>query len=215
MAVTVTAVVLTLIGLGLFGFGSQLVMLGGSFYYVLSGLAFLLTAVLLFKRNRAALHVYAVFIVATLAWAIWEVGFDWWQLGPRGGIVILIGLWLLVPWVRKPLGFASPTGLRYGPNAWPLALSVLASIVVAGYSMAQDPHDTAGSLPQETTSAAPAYGGNVPDGDWHQYGRTPYGQRYSPLTQVNVDNVSQLKEAWRYQTGDVKLPDDVGKPPTR
>ncbi len=211
MAVTVTAVVLTLIGLGLFGFGSQLIMLGGSFYYVLSGLAFLLTAVLLFKRNRAALHVYAVFIVATLAWAIWEVGFDWWQLGPRGGIVILIGLWLLVPWVRKPLGFASPTGLRYGPNAWPLALSVLASIVVAGYSMAQDPHDMAGSLPQETASATPAYGGNVPDGDWHQYGRTPYGQRYSPLTQVNVDNVSQLKEAWRYQTGDVKLPDDVGE----
>ncbi|NSZ60343.1 glucose/quinate/shikimate family membrane-bound PQQ-dependent dehydrogenase [Agrobacterium tumefaciens] len=211
MAVTVTAVVLTLIGLGLFGFGSQLIMLGGSFYYVLSGLAFLLTAVLLFKRNRAALHVYAVFIVATLAWAIWEVGFDWWQLGPRGGIVILIGLWLLVPWVRKPLGFASPTGLRYGPNAWPLALSVLASIVVAGYSMAQDPHDTAGSLPQETASATPAYGGNVPEGDWHQYGRTPYGQRYSPLTQVNVENVSQLKEAWRYQTGDVKLPDDVGE----
>ncbi|MGG2474083.1 glucose/quinate/shikimate family membrane-bound PQQ-dependent dehydrogenase, partial [Rhizobium sp. BR5] len=211
MAVTVTAVFLSLIGLALFGFGSELVMLGGSFYYVLSGLAFLLTAVLLFKRNRAALHVYAVFIVATLAWAIWEVGFDWWQLGPRGGVIILIGLWLLVPWVRKPLGFSSPTGLNYGPNAWPLALSVLASVAVAGYSMAQDPHDKAGSLPQETVSAAPVYGGDVPDGEWHQYGRTPYGQRYSPLTQVNVDNVSQLKEAWRYQTGDVKLPDDVGE----
>ncbi|AYM64917.1 glucose/quinate/shikimate family membrane-bound PQQ-dependent dehydrogenase [Agrobacterium fabrum] len=211
MAVTVTAVILTLIGLALFGFGSQLVMLGGSFYYLLSGLAFLLTAVLLFKRNRAALHVYAVFIVATLAWAVWEVGFDWWQLGPRGGVIILIGLWLLVPWVRKPLGFSSPTGLSYGPNAWPLVLSVLASFAVAGYSMAQDPHDQAGSLPQEIASAAPVYGGEVSDGDWHQYGRTPYGQRYSPLTQVNVDNVSQLKEAWRYQTGDVKLPDDVGE----
>lgn len=211
MAVTVTAVILTLIGLALFGFGSQLVMLGGSFYYLLSGLAFLLTAVLLFKRNRAALHVYAVFIVATLAWAVWEVGFDWWQLGPRGGVIILIGLWLLVPWVRKPLGFSSPTGLSYSPNAWPLVLSVLASFAVAGYSMAQDPHDQAGSLPQEIASAAPVYGGEVPDGDWHQYGRTPYGQRYSPLTQVNVDNVSQLKEAWRYQTGDVKLPDDVGE----
>ncbi|WCJ64797.1 glucose/quinate/shikimate family membrane-bound PQQ-dependent dehydrogenase [Agrobacterium tumefaciens] len=211
MAVTVTAVILTLIGLALFGFGSQLVMLGGSFYYLLSGLAFLATAVLLFNRNRAALHVYAVFIVATLAWAVWEVGFDWWQLGPRGGVIILIGLWLLVPWVRKPLGFSSPTGLSYGPNAWPLVLSVLASFAVAGYSMAQNPHDQAGSLPQEIASAAPVYGGEVPDGDWHQYGRTPYGQRYSPLTQVNVDNVSQLKEAWRYQTGDVKLPDDVGE----
>ncbi|TRA98294.1 MULTISPECIES: glucose/quinate/shikimate family membrane-bound PQQ-dependent dehydrogenase [Rhizobium/Agrobacterium group] len=211
MAVTVTAVILTLIGLALFGFGSQLVMLGGSFYYVLSGLAFLLTAILLFQRNRAALHVYAVFIVATLAWAVWEVGFDWWQLGPRGGIIILIGVWMLVPWVRKPLGFSSPTGLSYGPNAWPLVLSVLASMAVAGYSMAQDPHDQAGSLPQEIALATPDLGGNVPDADWHQYGRTPYGQRYSPLTQVNVDNVSQLKEAWRYQTGDVKLPDDVGE----
>ncbi|WP_418137736.1 glucose/quinate/shikimate family membrane-bound PQQ-dependent dehydrogenase [Agrobacterium sp. El2ro-1b] len=211
MAVTVTAVILTLIGLALFGFGSQLVMLGGSFYYLLSGLAFLATAVLLFNRNRAALHVYAVFIGATLAWAVWEVGFDWWQLGPRGGVIILIGLWLLVPWVRKPLGFSSPTGLSYGPNAWPLVLSVLASFAVAGYSMAQDPHDQAGSLPQEIASAAPVYGGEVPDGDWHHYGRTPYGQRYSPLTQVNIDNVSQLKEAWRYQTGDVKLPDDVGE----
>ena len=85
----------------------------------------------------------ALLILASLAWAVYEVGFDWWQLGPRGGLIILIGLWLLVPWVRKPLGFASPTGLNYGPNAWPLALSVLASIVVAGYSMAQDPHDNA------------------------------------------------------------------------
>ena len=69
----------------MFGFGSQLVMLGGSFYYALSGLAFVLTAFLLFKRDRSALHVYAVLIVATLGWALWEVGFDWWQLGPRVG----------------------------------------------------------------------------------------------------------------------------------
>ncbi|UXS03956.1 glucose/quinate/shikimate family membrane-bound PQQ-dependent dehydrogenase [Agrobacterium tumefaciens] len=211
MAVTVTAVILTLIGLALFGFGSQLVMLGGSFYYALSGLAFVLTAVLLFKRSKFALHVYAVLILATLVWAIWEVGFDWWQLGPRGGVIILIGLWLLTPWIKKPLGFASPTGTVYGPNAWPLALSVLIAIIVAGYSMTQDPHNQSGELPQEKLVSAPVYGGDVPDNEWHQYGRTPYGQRYSPLTQITVDNVSQLKEVWRYQTGDVKLPDDVGE----
>ncbi|MDS7594104.1 glucose/quinate/shikimate family membrane-bound PQQ-dependent dehydrogenase [Agrobacterium tumefaciens] len=211
MAVTATAVILTLMGLALFGFGSQLAMLGGSFYYVLSGLAFVLTAGLLFKRDRSALHAYAVLIVATLAWAIWEVGFDWWQLGPRGGIIILIGMWLLTPWIKRPLGFSSPTGTMYGPNAWPLAVSVLAAILVAGYSMAQDPHDQAGTLSQEQLVSSPVYGGNVPDNEWHQYGRTPYGQRYSPLAQINTDNVSQLKEVWRYQTGDVKLPDDVGE----
>ncbi len=51
----------------------------------------------------------------------------------------------------------------------------------------------------------------MPEGDWHQYGRTPYGQRYSPLAQITPENVSSLKVAWQYQTGDVKRPDDVGE----
>ena len=51
----------------------------------------------------------------------------------------------------------------------------------------------------------------MPDGEWHQYGRTPFGQRYSPLTEITTENVSSLKVAWQYQTGDVKLPDDVGE----
>ena len=43
------------------------------------------------------------------------------------------------------------------------------------------------------------------------YGRTPYGQRYSPLDQITTDNVANLQPAWTYQTGDVKRPDDVGE----
>src|SRR3546814_20059908 len=54
-------------------------------------------------------------------------------------------------------------------------------------------------------------GNEVPPGEWHQYGRTNFGQRYSPLDQVNVDNVASLEEVWRYETGDVKLPDDGGE----
>ncbi|WHA43033.1 glucose/quinate/shikimate family membrane-bound PQQ-dependent dehydrogenase [Agrobacterium larrymoorei] len=211
MAITFTAVVLTLIGLAIFGFGSQLVMLGGSFYYVLAGLAFVVTAILLFKRNKAALHFYALFVLATLGWAVWEVGFDWWQLGPRGGLIIVIGIWLLMPWIRKPLGFVSPTGIRYGANAVPLLAVVIASIGVAAFAMTQDPHDQEGNLPTEIVNNSPSYGNPVPDNEWHQYGRTSYGQRYSPLTQINTENVGELKEAWRYQTGDVKLPQDVGE----
>jgi quinoprotein glucose dehydrogenase len=211
MAVTSTAVILTLIGLAIFGFGSQLVMLGGSFYYALAGIAFVVTAVLLFQRNKAALHFYAAFVLATLIWALWEVGFDWWQLGPRGGFIILIGMWLLMPWIRKPLGFTSPTGISYGANAVPLLTAVLVSVGAAAFAMTQDPHDLQGDLSSEIVSASPSYGNDVPDGEWHQYGRTSYGQRYSPLTQINADNVGQLKEAWRYRTGDVKLPNDVGE----
>ncbi len=37
--------------------------------------------------------------------------------------------------------------------------------------------------------------------DWPLYGRTHNNQRFSPLTQINSDNVGRLKLAWRYRTG--------------
>ncbi|WP_439873171.1 glucose/quinate/shikimate family membrane-bound PQQ-dependent dehydrogenase [Rhizobium leguminosarum] len=211
MAIIVTSIFFIIIGLALGGGGLWLVTLGGSVFYLFAGLMFVITAGLLLMRKAVALWVYAVLVVAALAWAIWEVGFDWWQLGPRGGMIILLGLWLLTPWIRRPLGLRSPTGITYAANPWPLAVPVILAILVALYSMTTDPHDLAGELPKDMVAANPAFGGSVPDGDWHQYGRTPFGQRYSPLDQITAQNVSTLKEAWRYQTGDVKLPDDVGE----
>ena len=35
--------------------------------------------------------------------------------------------------------------------------------------------------------------------DWPAWGRDPGNQRHSPLTQINVDNVSTLVPAWRYE----------------
>ncbi|ANK84895.1 MULTISPECIES: glucose/quinate/shikimate family membrane-bound PQQ-dependent dehydrogenase [unclassified Rhizobium] len=211
MALVITSILFIIIGVALGGGGLWLVMLGGSVFYLFAGLMFLITAALLLMRKAVALWVYAVLVVAALAWAIWEVGFDWWQLGPRGGVIILLGLWLLTPWIRRPLGFRSPTGIVYGANPWPLAVPVILAILVAVYSMTTDPHDLAGDLPKDAVAANPAFGGSVPDGEWHQYGRTPFGQRYSPLDQINVGNVSTLTEAWRYQTGDVKRPEDISE----
>ena len=39
--------------------------------------------------------------------------------------------------------------------------------------------------------------------DWPVYGGSKAGQRYSPLTQINRDNVKQLKVAWTYDTGEI------------
>lgn len=211
MLLVLTAVLIAIIGLVLTGGGGWLLSLGGSPYYLVTGLAFLVTAILLFRRSAAAIWLYALIILGSLGWAIYEVGFDWWQLGPRGGVIVLLGLWLMLPAIRRPLGFASPTGTPYPASALPLAIAVVVAIGVAGYSLTQDPHDVAGTLPTDIVNATPALGGNVPSGEWHQYGRTQYGQRYSPLDQINTDNVSTLKVAWQYQTGDVKLPDDVGE----
>jgi quinoprotein glucose dehydrogenase len=206
--VMLTSLILALIGLFLTAGGLWLMVLGGSFFYLFGGLMFLLTALLLYSGSRTALWAYAFLVLAALMWAVWEVGFDWWQLAPRGGIVILVGLWLLTPWARRPQAARNRRWLS--ADVLPLAATVLLAIIVAVYSMTTQPHDIAGKLPTQRLASADL-GGNVPPGDWHQYGRTPFGQRYSPLEQITPDNISTLKVAWQYQTGDVKLPDDVGE----
>jgi len=44
---------------------------------------------------------------------------------------------------------------------------------------------------------------SVTDGNWPYYGRDAGGMRYSPLTQINRENVAKLKVAWVFHTGDV------------
>ncbi|MEZ2330454.1 glucose/quinate/shikimate family membrane-bound PQQ-dependent dehydrogenase [Mesorhizobium sp. RCC_202] len=203
MAVVITSLVLFLIGLILGGGGIWLAVLGGSWYYVVSGLVFLITAWLLFRRRSTSLWLYAFFVLATLCWAVWEIGFDWWQLGPRGGVIVLVAIWLLTPWARR--GLTGPDGRA------PLILAVLASLAVAGYSMTADPHDIGGTLGMDKVTPTANLGGDMPAGEWHFYGRTPFGQRYSPLDQITPDNVAKLQPAWTYRTGDVKGPDDIGE----
>jgi quinoprotein glucose dehydrogenase len=211
MAITLTALVFLLIGAALGAGGVWLAVLGGSWYYILAGLAFLITSYFLFQKRASALLVYAILVIGTLGWAIWEIGFDWWQLAPRGGVIILLGLWLLTPWIRRGLNAGDGAQRTSWGPAVPLLLSVLAALVVAGYSMVGDPQQITGELSEEVITPEPDLGGNVPADDWHQYGRTPYGQRYSPLKEITPDNVNSLQVAWTYQTGDVKLPDDIGE----
>ncbi|RUU00764.1 glucose/quinate/shikimate family membrane-bound PQQ-dependent dehydrogenase [Mesorhizobium sp. USDA-HM6] len=201
MAVTITSLVLFLIGLVLGGGGIWLAVLGGSWYYAIAGLVVLITAWLLFRRRSTSLWLYAAFVIATLFWAVWEIGFDWWQLGPRGGVIVLIALWLLTPWARR--------GLRGSDGRAPLILAVLASLAVAGYSMTADPKDIGGSLGADKVTPTANLGGDTPAGEWHFYGRTAFGQRYSPLDRITADNVARLQPAWTYRTGDLKGPDDI------
>ncbi|MDB5613433.1 MAG: rane-bound PQQ-dependent dehydrogenase, glucose/quinate/shikimate family protein [Devosia sp.] len=205
MLIVLTSLVLAAIGLALGGLGGWLVSLGGSWYYLITGIAFLLTAYLLVRRKAEALWLYSAILVGSILWAIWEVGFDWWQLGARGGVIVVLGLWLWTPWIRNKLSGARTSGTLI------LAVANVLAVAVAIYSMTQDPQDISGSLSTEQVAATPDLGANFDDGDWQQYGRTPYGQRYSPLDQITSQNVASLVPAWTYQTGDVKLPQDVGE----
>ncbi len=42
-----------------------------------------------------------------------------------------------------------------------------------------------------------------PTDDWPYYGHDPGGMRYSPLTEINRENVGQLKVAWTFHSGDI------------
>jgi quinoprotein glucose dehydrogenase len=41
------------------------------------------------------------------------------------------------------------------------------------------------------------------DTEWPNYGNDPGGMRYSPLSDINRENVSKLKVAWVFHTGDI------------
>ena len=45
---------------------------------------------------------------------------------------------------------------------------------------------------------------NQKPGQWLAYGRTYFSQRFSPLTQINRDNVKKLGVAWAFRTYTVR-----------
>jgi quinoprotein glucose dehydrogenase len=203
-----TATVFTLIGLVLVLGGGWLIGLGGSPYYLIAGAGVAATGVLLWRRSTAALWLYGLVLIGTVIWALAEVGFNGWGLEPRLVAPIVLGLWLLLPWVRRGLGAADPQApaARYAFAAPGVAALVAIVVLVIGFLQPVGVQGTA------TASALSGQVDNsVPAGDWPFYGRTPRGDRFSPLNQINTGNVQQLKVAWTVRTGDTMRPgEDIG-----
>lgn len=201
----VVAFLAAVCGLGLFGGGIWLAILGGSLFYVLSGIALIAIATLMLRQSVFVLWLAAITILVTMVWALWEVGLDWWQLAPRGDVIVVLGILIALPWCAKTLG--QPFNRR---PAWlALAVSLVLAIVVAGVSIAVPSNDLSGTLPARSAGeVAKSAVDQIPDGDWDAYGRTNFGQRYSPLSQITPENVSKLKVAWTYHTGDIRGKND-------
>jgi len=202
----ITGIVFILIGLALTGGGAWLIALHGSLFYALAGLGIVLTGGLLIARQRSALWVYAIVVIGSVAWSIYDIRFDWWPLAARLDIIFPLGLWLLTPWITRGLGRdtlvtrKSPTGLLW--------LASLLSVIVLGIGLCSDYHDINGSLVAGAAGAVSPNDDKQPDEDWRDYGRTQFGQRYSPLTQITPANVKNLKVAWTFRTGDLSGKND-------
>ncbi len=195
---------LALIGLLLAGGGVWLILLGGSWYYLIAGLGFLITGVAFYRRRPAALLIFAAVAVASLFWAIYEVGFDWWLLAPRGGLIVLIGVLLLIAaWVGRR---RSQQQAAWRVGLYMLVAALAVSTAVALYSMTSDQRTIVGRVPDASTSTLPPSEATVPPEEWIAYGRTAGGSRYSPLATITPENVRRLQRAWEYRTGDLRDP---------
>jgi quinoprotein glucose dehydrogenase len=195
--------VMVLLGLYLVIGGIWLAAIGGSFYYVISGIALLVTAYLYKKQSVSAVWLYAAILLVTIIWSLWESGTDFWALAPRLGILFVLGAVLLVPSMFR--GMTNPTSSRKGLSVV-LVLTLLAMVV----SMFNDPQEING----EMQTAQPAESTPIPgvdEKDWPAYGRTQAGTRYSSLKQITESNVKDLEVAWTLRTGDLIGPNDSGE----
>ena len=203
---TVTALLLALMGLALAIGGGWLASLGGSWFYLAAAAALWLSAFWLMRASALAWWVLALLMLGTLVWSWWEAGLDWWAIAIRCDVPFLIGLLLLLPPYARRLAPADAAGAhaaRWAPGRMALALSLLAFAGVAVASWFVDPHRKGGTLATSPLAAA-GEPTAVPPGEWHAYGRTGQGQRYSPLAQITPDNVDKLAVAWEFHTGDVR-----------
>lgn len=182
-----------LVGAAILAGGAWLIFLGGSPYYMLAGAAILGSGVMLVLRHPAAGLVYAVVLAVTLAWGVWEGGFEFWPLLPRLFAPAVLGLFILLVILAAPKGrLRSQSGLAVALMSV-ACIGVLGAAVPATYTWGQ------AEVPAQITGAAPPADAAS---DWRYYGRDPGGSRYAPVDQINRENVDELKVAWTFRTGE-------------
>lgn len=187
------AIIIGLCGLGLARIGFTLVSAGGSYYYLLAGMVLLVTAVLLFRGDKRGAQLYGIFLIATYLWAFYEAGLDAWALMPRVAMFTVLGLWFVIPRVRRGLWQANPPPL-FQQRSTQATLGAFAVLVIALF-IANTGYEV------NTPSAAGTGESFNETGDWLHYGATKRGTRFAPADQINTGNVAQLEPAWQIRTG--------------
>lgn len=182
------AAVLLLIGIIVAAGGAWLAILGGSVYYLLGGIAVILSALALWMRRPVAGWLYGVFLLATLAWALAEAGTNGWALAPRLIAPAVLGLMFFLPAIQRSLGRAS-----WGAGG----AALLLLLVQAGVGLSASPDWLTGRLANTPNRSA----GDAAGDEWASWGGTNAGQRFSGLGQITPANVHTLRQAWTFHTG--------------
>ncbi|USR01784.1 membrane-bound PQQ-dependent dehydrogenase, glucose/quinate/shikimate family [Sphingomonas aerolata] len=178
--------------------GAVLLSLHGSPYYLIVGLAMIVSGALVGRDDRRGSWLFTVIWIATLVWAVWEVGFDGLQLMPRVvAPTVLLVLIFLVGW---------RDGTAFGRSGLSRAAPVLAASVAVlclGLFAVRGRDVDAQGLVASTPSALTQVATGEADNDWNEYGGTASGRRYSSLADITPANVERLALAWTQRTGDL------------
>lgn len=181
----------------------QLAVVGGSLFYIIMAGLLILSGIALIRKSGIAYWLYALLLVLTFIWTIYEVGFDKWLWIPRGVLLLILGIWLALPFVTRAV--IRRNGAKVKPAITTLR-TVSAILVIAGCIIwFYDPLTYSGAL--ATLDDKPGASDGAGD-DWTAYGGSNLGQRYSRLADINVGNVKKLKLAWEHHTGDIRGSND-------
>ncbi|MBF7687140.1 glucose/quinate/shikimate family membrane-bound PQQ-dependent dehydrogenase [Acinetobacter rathckeae] len=197
----VIAFIFIFIGIVVLASGIYLIVLGGSYYYLIAGLMFLVTGFMLSRQSSLAFLSHALLMFATTLWGLWEVGSDFWALVPRVDVIGVLGLILFLPSISR---VSRGQKKKY---YFCLASTLIFTILTLIYSIFNDPQEVSGKVENTQPKSMSSHSG-VADEDWPAYGRTQAGQRFSPLDQINDKNIKNLKEAWVLRTKDLKTAAD-------
>jgi quinate dehydrogenase (quinone) len=188
-------VLIALIGLGLVGGGGYLIALGGSWYFLLMGLAMLASGLMIARCKPLGAWLYGVALSLTAIWAVWDAGLEYWPLVSRVLTFAVIGL--VVALIYPTLVRAS--GATGGRGAYGLAGILGVGVVATMAYMFVPTHVVKASVEPAVTPVAPG----TEQKDWAHWGNTAAGNRFAALDQVNKGNIDKLQVAWTFRTGDI------------
>ena len=163
--------------------GFDLIDVGGSYYYLIFGASLLITAILVFRRDKRALYVYTTALIYSVIWALLETEGTLWGLQARLSLPIALSIWVLWPWVKALPKKLSITILGSAIACFVYWLYAANSVTTTPFSA---PDDADKTMVQQ---------------DWSHYGNDVGGSKHSPLSQIHPGNVSDLSVAWTYSTG--------------
>jgi quinoprotein glucose dehydrogenase len=194
-AATILAFVMALIGIVLTLGGAWLVSLGGSPYYVIAGIAMLVSAWLLFRGRLLGGWIYVGLFILSAIWGFAEARGNAWAMVPWliAPLVLLIAVLLVMPTLTR-------TRNRWKFAGTGIALGVI--FVAASFALLGPGYDPAvAALPAQSSPGMTDPSGTSTGTDWPAYGGTDAAWRYSPLTQITPDNVGKLRKVWEVHTG--------------